>query len=96
MINVICRKVKRKILNIVKNVMDVFLNNFDNHKCINNSVESNCPICMESIFYSVTNITSMKCGHYIHIECLQEYLKNNYKCPVCLISLYDMTEYWNK
>tara|TARA_B100001996_G_scaffold374729_1_gene353753 strand:- start:1701 stop:2543 length:843 start_codon:yes stop_codon:yes gene_type:complete len=74
----------------------ISIKNFDNHKCINNSVESNCPICMESIFYSVTNITSMKCGHYIHIECLQEYLKNNYKCPVCLISLYDMTEYWKQ
>ena len=70
------------------------ISNFDNHTCISNSVNSDCPICMESIFYSTEQITSLKCGHYLHLNCLVEYSKNNYKCPLCLVSIFDMTEQW--
>ena len=86
-INVIyVEKGKENYLNIVINVMVVLvLMHFNNHNCINKSIESNCPICMESIFYSVKQITFMKCGHYIHLECLQDYSKTNYKCPLCLV-----------
>ena len=35
------------------------------------------------------------CGHYIHCECLENYIKsNNYNCPICRKSLNDMTSYW--
>tara|TARA_B110000114_G_C14976886_1_gene350866 strand:- start:81 stop:920 length:840 start_codon:yes stop_codon:yes gene_type:complete len=93
----ICRKGKKELFKHCDKCNGcINISIVNNHKCINKSVESNCPICMESIFYSVKQITSMKCGHYIHLECLQDYSKSNYKCPLCLVSLCDMTEQWEK
>ncbi|ARF09567.1 zinc-finger and zinc-ribbon domain protein [Indivirus ILV1] len=67
---------------------------FDNHKCIQLK-DSLCPICMTDMFTSTTMITQMICGHYIHIDCVTEYIKTNYKCPVCSISIIN-TELLNK
>ena len=93
----ICRKGKKELFKHCDKCNGcISINIFDTHNCINKSVESNCPICMESIFYSVKQITFMKCGHYIHLECLQDYSKSNYKCPLCLVSLCDMSEQWEK
>tara|TARA_B100001250_G_scaffold412219_1_gene442849 strand:- start:778 stop:1656 length:879 start_codon:yes stop_codon:yes gene_type:complete len=93
----ICRKGKKKEYRHCKNCNGcIGISNFDNHKCINNSVNSNCPICMDSIFYSTEQITSLKCGHYIHLDCLINYSKNNYKCPLCLVSICDMSEQWKQ
>ena len=55
------------------------------HKCTIGSIKINCPICQEFLFYSRSEITPMKCGHYIHISCLNEMVNNqHYTCPLCL------------
>ncbi len=69
-------------------------NTYDNHKCIQVK-ESLCPICMADMFTSTLKIMPMICGHYIHIDCLMEYLQTNYKCPVCNKSIVE-TEILNK
>ena len=59
---------------------------FEKHKCITVK-ESLCPICMQDMFTSTDKITPLLCGHYMHIDCLLDYLKSNYKCPVCAKSI---------
>jgi RING finger/CHY zinc finger protein 1 len=49
--------------------------------------DSLCPVCQDDLFTSVTLVTSMKCGHYIHKECLLELMETTYKCPLCCASL---------
>jgi RING finger/CHY zinc finger protein 1 len=64
---------------------------FDTHVC-RGIVDYDCSICMEPIFDSTLPTYMPKCGHYMHSHCMMEYMKTNFKCPVCSISLYDMTE----
>ena len=65
----------------------------ENHVCIDNNFASDCPICMEYLFTSRDPCTVMKCGHAIHIACLDEMIKNNnYKCPLCMRTIIDTTE----
>ena len=65
----------------------------ENHTCIDNNFASDCPICMEYLFTSMGPCTLMKCGHAIHIACLNEMIKNNnYKCPLCLRTIINSTD----
>ena len=68
----------------------------NNHKCIQNMINDVCCICMEDMFTSQDNAQIFKCSHSMHNSCFQEYCKLDYKCPKCLKSLADMTEYFNK
>ena len=53
------------------------------HKCIKNKCKSDCPVCLENLFHSRKQIVQMKCGHPIHGDCLEEYCKTDYRCPLC-------------
>ena len=54
-------------------------------------MHKNCPICQLDLFNSMENVQLLKCGHSIHASCLKEYVSsNNYQCPLCKISLFDM------
>ena len=85
---------KDNFIHCVKCNMCISKNIFEQHKCITVK-ESLCPICMSDLFTSTLKIMPMICGHYIHIECLQEYIKTNYKCPTCSQSIVN-TELLNK
>lgn len=62
-----------------------------NHKCIENSTRSNCPICREYMFTSTMAVVYMDpCGHAIHQHCFDEYIKHSYKCPNCNVSVINM------
>ncbi len=65
------------------------------HKCLLNRSDNDCPICMEYLFDSVKEISILKCGHVIHKDCLLEYSKYNYKCPLCSKSMFNMDNYFN-
>ena len=45
-----------------------------------------CTICCDEIKYTDL-VRKMKCGHIFHYKCLDEWLENNRKCPVCRFSL---------
>ena len=47
--------------------------------------ESNCPVCSEWMHTSVSPCMKMRCNHYIHVTCYQEYLSHTqtYACPIC-------------
>ena len=62
---------------------------FDSHTCIKDSIKNICPICNEKMFGNTYPVIPLKCGHYMHLDCFNEYSKNEYKCPLCKKSIYD-------
>lgn len=69
----------------------------DTHKCLKDAFLTDCPICFESLFFSNNPVTTLKCGHNIHVKCLTEYIESNeYKCPLCKKSIGDMKYLWDQ
>ena len=69
----------------------------DNHKCIDETLKINCPICLEYLMDSTEPSNIMKCGHSIHVKCQDELLKSGQtKCPLCNESMVDMKEQWKQ
>lgn len=66
------------------------------YPCRKGVKESTCPICMEDLFASTGYSMNMKCGHTIHMECLNTHLKTSYKCPTCSKSIIDTTQYFTQ
>lgn len=42
-----------------------------NHKCLEKSLETNCPICCDFLFTSSDTVRGLPCGHYMHSACFQ-------------------------
>lgn len=67
----------------------------DNHKCIEKSSHSNCPVCLEDLHTSRIAAHIPPCGHLIHYKCFKDMLKTgNYACPICGQSMLDMSDIW--
>ncbi|EGZ30008.1 hypothetical protein PHYSODRAFT_323450 [Phytophthora sojae] len=64
------------------------------HKCVERSLESDCPICHAYMFTSTTPVMFLPCGHCMHVSCYEEYTLTNYICPLCSKSLGDMELYF--
>eukprot|EP00937_MAST-01D_sp_MAST-1D-sp2_P006490 g6490.t1 len=64
------------------------------HKCVERSLESDCPICHEFMFTSTTPVMFLKCGHCMHVHCYEQYTQTQYTCPICCKSVGDMREYF--
>ena len=46
----------------------------------------NCSICLEN--YNKDNIINvLKCGHKYHKDCIDDWINDNNKCPLCRLSL---------
>ncbi|RID80267.1 hypothetical protein BRARA_A02940 [Brassica rapa] len=65
-----------------------------NHKCLEKSLETNCPICCEFLFTSSETVRALPCGHYMHSACFQAYTCSHYTCPICGKTLGDMGVYF--
>ncbi len=68
----------------------------DSHQCVENTLHGNCPICHEDMFQSTTPCIHLDCGHSIHRDCLSEYTKHHYQCPICKKSIQKMDDYWRR
>jgi RING finger/CHY zinc finger protein 1 len=63
----------------------------NNHVCVPNSMQRDCPICYEYLFDSLQAPQVLRCGHTIHRKCLEAYSTHGgYTCPLC-----NMREAWN-
>lgn len=45
--------------------------------------DTTCPICISEYVESEMMRMMPQCGHYFHLNCLDEWLKINWSCPVC-------------
>ena len=67
----------------------------NNHTCVPDSMQQNCPICCEYLFDSLSAPQVLRCGHTIHRQCLLSYSAHGgYTCPLCTASICDMSEAW--
>ncbi|KAL6571060.1 hypothetical protein OROGR_000610 [Orobanche gracilis] len=64
------------------------------HKCMEKSLEANCPICCDFLFTSSATVRGLPCGHYMHSACFQAYACTHYICPICSKSMGDMSVYF--
>ncbi|KAK4873439.1 hypothetical protein RN001_015468 [Aquatica leii] len=55
----------------------------NNHKCVENCSEGDCPLCAEYLHTSRTELFVPNCGHLIHKICYEKLLTENY--PSCLL-----------
>lgn len=69
---------------------------YETHKCIERSLECDCPICGEFLFTTISPIIFMPCGHGIHFFCHRDHLQSSYQCPICLKSVTDMSQFFNQ
>ncbi|KAH7553518.1 hypothetical protein JRO89_XS12G0021300 [Xanthoceras sorbifolium] len=69
----------------------------DSHNCVERAMHHNCPVCFEFLFDTTKDITVLRCGHTIHLECVKEMEQHfKYSCPVCSKSYRDMSRVWEK
>lgn len=66
------------------------------HKCVENSAESDCPVCYEYLFTSTAPIKHLKCGHLMHTSCYSEYMQKCISCPVCAKSLEEIAPLYKR
>lgn len=45
--------------------------------------EYECSICLETLLDKTKDLSSLKCGHEFHKNCILEALKNSPLCPIC-------------
>ncbi|CAI0454580.1 unnamed protein product [Linum tenue] len=64
------------------------------HKCLEKSLETNCPICCDFLFTSSLSVRGLPCGHFMHSSCFQAYTCSHYMCPICSKSMGDMSVYF--
>jgi len=63
----------------------------DDHKCVEDGMNQNCPVCLENLFYSRESSVPLKCcTNWIHVTCFNKYLKSFATCPLCSKSLAEM------
>ncbi|KAL3835190.1 hypothetical protein ACJIZ3_009926 [Penstemon smallii] len=48
---------------------------------------SECPICLEE-FHIGNEVRGLPCAHNFHVECIDEWLRLNVKCPRCRCSVF--------
>lgn len=67
----------------------------DIHKCTINRLDQKCAICQNGLFDIRDNIIPFdKCQHAMCAICYKEYIKTNYRCPICRKSICDMSLRW--
>lgn len=64
------------------------------HVCLENSLRSRCPCCLEDMFSSRERVVYMSCGHAMHATCWDKYIATNYTCPICSKSMTDMSAFY--
>ena len=65
------------------------------HICVNNTSDSNCPVCGEHMFGSTESLHISSCGHSMHSKCFSECIQNKkYRCPLCRKMMINLTQHW--
>jgi len=73
----------------------------NSHKCVEDAMNQNCPVCLQDLFQSTTQVTILLCGHTIHQSCLIDMQRDycglqSLRCPICNASLYNYDVIWRE
>jgi hemerythrin superfamily protein len=66
----------------------ISLKEYNDHVCIPQRLQGNCPICHEKLFESTAPLRGLPCGHVMHLSCFKLYVANSSRlgtiaCPYC-------------
>ena len=70
-----------------------------NHKCIVGAMHHNCPVCLENLFHSTSQVRVLRCGHTLHKKCLEQLLRRPTTvraCPLCSKTIVDHQFTWQQ
>jgi len=67
---------------------------YETHTCKINQMGRECLICLENCWDSQESSGILKCGHSFHRRCINNWLKQSYKCPYCSKTAVDPTMLW--
>jgi RING finger/CHY zinc finger protein 1 len=70
-----------------------------NHKCISGAMHHNCPVCLENLFHSTSQVRVLRCGHTLHKKCLEQLLRRPATvrtCPLCSKTIVDHQLTWQQ
>ena len=68
----------------------------NNHTCKREQFHTDCPVCLENLFYSTKPSNALPCGHTMHVHCMQGcFQQNRIGCPLCRKSMLS-SEAWSK
>eukprot|EP00045_Choanoeca_perplexa_P007452 m.67817 g.67817 ORF g.67817 m.67817 type:complete len:388 (+) comp14088_c0_seq1:46-1209(+) len=56
---------------------------FENHKCVEDAMGRDCPVCMEFLHTTTKSLHVPACGHILHTECFQGLVQYSPRCPIC-------------
>jgi hypothetical protein len=71
------------------------IKSYENHPCKIDQKHNECIICLNDCWGSQMTPSILQCGHSFHQECINEYFKENYTCPICKKSAYIPLSLWN-
>jgi len=66
------------------------------HKCLQDSLNRDCPICCEYLFTSVKSVNILRCGHPMHAKCANSLLESSSMIPRCPMCFKCISENWLK
>ena len=80
---------KRDYFHCRKCNVDLVLELRKKHRCVN-LMEQECYICLDIIGNSFKSSIYLRCGHYVHKDCINKYIlsTSNPKCGMCRTSIY--------
>ena len=68
----------------------------EDHKCLSNKFDKECPVCRCNLFTSQSPVINFKnCAHCMCSDCYLQYIKDQWVCPLCKKSLHDMSRTWD-
>ena len=74
------------------------------HKCLEGAMDADCAVCQENMFASRKPSQPLRCGHYMHSECMVEFISTASgseltgrikRCPFCQASAIDHKSLWS-
>jgi len=71
----------------------VSIDQYEDHTCIPQRLQGNCPICQVELFDSTEPLRGMRCGHVMHLSCFNRYMascdnsRRKLTCPVCKVAV---------
>lgn len=93
----LCRKGKREEnYHCVTCGVCITLQSKSVHFCRKSSFDASCPLCLEYLKTTREQAVLPRCGHAIHLQCLQDWKKSHYTCPICQKSLANMEPFFQQ
>jgi hypothetical protein len=71
---------------LIPNLSQIDKKTISYEELLNNDEDNDCTICLEE-FNNDEEIIKLKCNHFFHSKCIDDWIKKNQSCPLCRVNL---------